>query len=70
MPITGASSIHTHNAPAGISRPAITDIVQGTGGDVHGTAVNASCDAGDGNVFVETMETDNNLINVGTLTPP
>ena len=65
LPVSGVSSIHIHNAPAGINGPVITDIVQGAGGDVNGDAVNPSFDTGDGNVFVETIESDNDLINGG-----
>ena len=66
LPVMGFSSIHIHNAPAGINGPIITDIVQGAGGDINGDAVNASFDTGDGNVFVEANESDNDLLNGGS----
>ena len=65
MPVAGVSSIHIHNAPAGVNGAVITDVVQGAGGDVNGDAVNALFDTGDGNVFVEAFESDNDIIDGG-----
>ena len=65
MPVAGVSSIHIHNAPAGVNGPVIVDVVQGAGGDVDGNAVNPIFDTGDGNIFVEAVESDNDLINGG-----
>ncbi|MEX0282836.1 MAG: spondin domain-containing protein, partial [Arenibacterium sp.] len=59
LPVAGVSSIHVHNAPAGINGPVITDIIQDAGGDVNGL----SGDTIDGNVFEEVVESDT-LINV------
>lgn len=58
LPVAGVSSIHLHNAPAGINGPVITDIIQDAGGDVNGVLEAAEVDPGDGNVFIETLETD------------
>ena len=58
LPVAGVSAIHLHNAPAGANGPVITDIVQDAGGDVSGLALLPEDDSGDGNVFVETVETD------------
>ncbi len=65
MPVAGVSSIHIHNAVAGVNGAVITDVVQGAGGDVSGRAVNALFDTGDGNVFVEAFESDNDVLNGG-----
>lgn len=65
MPVAGVSSIHIHNAPAGVNGPVIVDIVQGAGGDINGNAVNPLFDTGDGNVFNEVVESDNDLIEGG-----
>lgn len=54
LPVSGVSSIHLHNAPAGVNGPVILDIVQDAGGDVTG----ADPSADDGNVFEEVVETD------------
>ncbi|NRB03093.1 MAG: CHRD domain-containing protein [Rhodobacteraceae bacterium] len=51
MPVAGVSAIHLHNAEAGVNGPVITDIVQAAGGDINGITA-------DGNVFIETFETD------------
>ncbi|MEO1249553.1 MAG: CHRD domain-containing protein, partial [Pseudomonadota bacterium] len=58
LPVAGVSSIHLHNAPAGVNGPVITDIIPDAGGDVNGNALSAGADTGDGNVFVEVAETD------------
>ncbi|MEM9213343.1 MAG: spondin domain-containing protein [Cyanobacteria bacterium P01_F01_bin.150] len=58
LPVAGVSSIHLHNAPAGTNGPVILDVVQDAGGDVNGLALTSSADTGDGNVFVEVVETD------------
>jgi Ca2+-binding RTX toxin-like protein len=65
MPVAGVSSIHIHNAPAGTNGSVITDVVQGAGGDINGNAVNALFDTGDGNVFVEVFESDNDILEGG-----
>ena len=65
LPVAGVSSIHIHNAPAGVNGGVIADVVQGAGGDVNGTAVNPLFDTGDGNVFNEVVESDNDLIDGG-----
>ena len=65
LPVAGVSSIHLHNAPAGVNGPVIVDVVQGAGGDVDGNAVNPLFDTGDGNVFVEAFESDNDIIDGG-----
>lgn len=39
LPVAGVSSIHLHNAPAGVNGPVITDIVQDAGGDINGVAI-------------------------------
>ena len=65
LPVAGVSSIHIHNAEAGVNGPVIVDVVQGAGGDVDGNAVNPFFDSGDGNVFDEAFESDNDLINGG-----
>ncbi|MEO1470911.1 MAG: spondin domain-containing protein, partial [Pseudomonadota bacterium] len=57
LPVAGVSSIHLHNAPAGVNGPVITDIVQDAGGDVTGLALDPADDTGDGNVFDEAVET-------------
>ena len=66
LPVAGVSSIHIHNAAAGVNGSVITDVVQGAGGDIDGNAVNAIFDTGDGNVFHEIFESDNDLIEGGT----
>ncbi len=59
LPVAGVSSIHIHNAPAGQNGPVIADFIQDAGGDVTGAvAPGAIGDTGDGNVFVEAVETD------------
>lgn len=40
-------------------------MVQGAGGDINGNAVNALFDTGDGNVFSEVVQSDNDLIDGG-----
>jgi Ca2+-binding RTX toxin-like protein len=65
LPVAGVSSIHIHNAPAGSNGAVITDVIQGAGGDINGNAVNAIFDSGDGNVFVETFESDNDILQGG-----
>ena len=65
LPVAGVSSIHIHNAPAGTNGAVITDVIQNAGGDVNGNAVNALFDSGDGNVFVEAFESDNDIISGG-----
>ncbi|MEP5728071.1 MAG: CHRD domain-containing protein [Sulfitobacter sp.] len=54
LPVAGVSSIHLHNAPAGVNGAVITDIIQDAGGDVNG----ANAEQADGNVFNETVEVD------------
>lgn len=49
LPVAGISSIHLHNAPAGVNGPVITDIIQDAGGDING-------DIADGDVFDEVVE--------------
>ncbi|UTW56305.1 CHRD domain-containing protein [Kordiimonas sp. SCSIO 12610] len=51
LPVAGVSSIHLHNAPAGVNGPVILDVVQDAGGDVTGATV-------DGDVFNEFTDTD------------
>ncbi len=58
LPVAGVSSIHLHNAEAGTNGPVITDLIQDAGGDVNGNAADPAADTGDGDVFVETIETD------------
>ena len=65
LPVAGFSAIHIHNGPPGVNGPVIVDVVQGAGGDINGNAVNPLFDTGDGNVFVEVVETDNDLIEGG-----
>ena len=65
LPVAGVSAIHIHNAPAGVNGPVITDIVQGAGGDINGIAVDPSFDTGDGNVFVEAIESDDDILRGG-----
>ncbi len=65
MPVAGVSSIHLHNAPAGVNGPVIVDIVQDAGGDINGVAQSPAVDTGDGNIFVEVFESDNDTINGG-----
>lgn len=66
LPVASVSSIHIHNAPAGSNGPVITDVIQGAGGDINGNAVNALFDTGDGNVFTEVFESDNDIIEGGS----
>ena len=66
MPVAGVSSIHIHNAAAGENGPVITDVILGAGGDINGNAVNPIFDTGDGNVFEEAVESDNDVINGGS----
>lgn len=61
LPVAGVSSIHLHNAPAGVNGPVILDVVQDAGGDVAGIAQNPGADTGDGNVFTEFAALDNTL---------
>ena len=56
MPVAGVSSIHLHNAPAGVNGPVIVDIVQDAGGDVNGIAQTPEADTGDGDVFIEDTD--------------
>jgi len=65
MPVAGVSSIHIHNAEAGVNGPVIVDVIQGAGGDVDGNAVNPIFDTGDGDIFEEEFESDNDIINGG-----
>lgn len=65
LPVAGISAIHIHNAEAGTNGPVITDIVQGAGGDANGNAVNPIFDTGDGNVFSEVRESDNDILSGG-----
>ncbi len=58
LPVAGVSSIHLHNAPAGVNGPVTLDAVQDAGGDVNGVAQLPASDTGDGNVFAEVLETD------------
>ncbi|MEM1383144.1 MAG: spondin domain-containing protein [Pseudomonadota bacterium] len=58
LPVAGVSSIHLHNAPAGVNGPVITDIIQDAGGDINGVAQSPAADTGDGDVFRETSEND------------
>ncbi len=58
LPVAGVSSIHIHNAPAGVNGPVTLDAVQDAGGDVSGLALLPGADTGDGNVFAEVLETD------------
>ncbi len=58
LPVAGVSSIHIHNAPAGVNGPVALDAVQDAGGDVNGVAQTPGADTGDGNVFAEVVETD------------
>ncbi len=61
LPVAGVSSIHLHNAPAGVNGPVILDVVQDAGGDVAGLAQNPGADTGDGNVFNEIAALDSTL---------
>ena len=65
LPVLGFSSIHIHNAPAGTNGNVITDIVQGAGGDINGDAVNPIFDTGDGDIFEEAFESDNDTLSGG-----
>ena len=58
LPVAGVSSIHLHNAPRGANGPVILDVVQDAGGDINGEALSPEADTGDGDVFVEVVETD------------
>ncbi|MEM9669167.1 MAG: CHRD domain-containing protein [Pseudomonadota bacterium] len=59
LPVSGFSSIHLHNAPAGVNGPVVLDIIQDAGGDIAGAvAPGSTADTGDGNVFDEVTETD------------
>lgn len=58
LPVAGVSSIHLHNAPAGVNGPVILDVVQDAGGDIFGVSQSPAADTGDGNVFAEIVETD------------
>ena len=61
LPVAGVSSIHLHNAPAGVNGPVILDVVQDAGGDVAGLAQTPGADTGDGNVFNELAALDATL---------
>ena len=65
LPVAGFSAIHIHNGPPGVNGPVIVDVVQGAGGDINGNAVNALFDTGDGNVFIEAFESDNDIVEGG-----
>ena len=65
LPVAGVSSIHLHNGPPGVNGPVITDVIQDAGGDINGITTSAQFDTGDGNVFVEVVESDNDLIEGG-----
>ncbi len=56
MPVSGVSSIHIHNAAAGVNGPVIVDIVQDAGGDINGDLV------GGGSAFAVAAETDNDTL--------
>ena len=60
MPVAGVSSIHLHNAPAGVNGPVITDIIQDAGGDINGQLPEMMMDApmAEGSVFMDGVETD------------
>lgn len=58
LPVAGVSSIHLHNAPRGANGPVILDVVQDAGGAINGEALSSEADTGDGDVFLEVIETD------------
>lgn len=58
LPVAGLSAIHIHKGARGTNGPIQLDIVQDAGGDTSGAALTSEADSGDGNVFVETVETD------------
>lgn len=58
LPVAGQSAIHIHKGAPGANGPIQLDIVQDAGGDTTGTSLTAEADSGDGDVFVETIETD------------
>jgi len=58
LPVAGLSAIHIHNGAPGANGPIQLDIVQDAGGDTDGSALTHDTDTGDGNVFVEIVETD------------
>ncbi|WP_037306715.1 CHRD domain-containing protein [Ruegeria halocynthiae] len=62
LPVAGVSSIHIHNAPAGVNGPVIVDPIQDAGGNVFGE----SPDAPDGNVIQFEVDQDT-LINIENL---
>ena len=62
LPVAGISAIHIHNAPAGSNGPVILDVIQDAGGDVTGVALAAEFDTGDGDVFIQTIELDNDIL--------
>ncbi len=75
--VDDVSAISIHNAAAGTSGPVITDVIRDAGGDFFGDVfeldpdtqanvfLNPEADTGDGNVFVEKFEDENNIINGG-----
>ncbi|MFN3190584.1 MAG: spondin domain-containing protein [Aureliella sp.] len=65
LPVAGISAIHIHNAPAGTNGPVITDVVQDAGGDAAGNATSDESDTGDGNVFVETFVSADDVLRGG-----
>ena len=65
LPVAGFSSIHIHNAAAGVNGPVITDIVQDAGGDINGLTADAALDTGDGNVFVEAFVSQDDILRGG-----
>ena len=65
LPVSEFSAIHIHNAAAGVNGPVIVDVIQGAGGDIEGNAVNPIFDTGDGNIFEEVIESDNDILNGG-----
>ncbi len=58
LPVAGQSAIHIHKGAVGSNGPIQLDVVQDAGGDTDGAARSPEADSGDGNVFVETLETD------------
>ena len=65
LPVAGISSIHIHNAPAGVNGPVITDIVQDAGGDENGNTSDPDFDTGDGNVFTEILVNQDDILRGG-----
>ena len=71
LDLVDISAISINNAVAGASGPAIADVIQDAGGNLSGntfdpqTGFPTAADTGDGDVFVETFDDGDSIVNGG-----